>query len=47
MQIFSKHLLLLQNNYQKTIYFYFIDYTKALDCVDHYCDNSLLTVKNS
>ena len=24
-----------QENSKKTIYFYFIDYTKAFDCVDH------------
>ena len=23
------------SEFQKTIYFYFIDYTKAFDCVDH------------
>ena len=23
--------------FQKNIYFYFIDYTKAFDCVDHNC----------
>ena len=25
-----------QKEYQKNIYFCFIDYTKAFDCVDHY-----------
>ena len=30
-----KQLLWKAREFQKSIYFYFIDYVKAFDCVDH------------
>ena len=33
--------------FQKNLYFCFIDYTKAFDCVDHNCDPHVGTVENS
>ena len=35
-QIANIHLIIKKaREFQKNIYFYFIDYTKAFDCVDH------------
>ena len=34
-QLCSSHMLEKAREFQKNIYFCFIDYTKAFDCVDH------------